>query len=397
MRYYALHLSSHMRDDQQRMVIKMKNFSKILCVVLALVMALSVASCSLSKQYAYQKDDIELPIGVYIYYLNSAYSQAQSYAQQSDLYDSETGKYDGKKSFLKMEITDDDGNTAVAEDWIKDKAAENLGIAVATYTKFNELGCTLDQTEMDSSKTYYQSYWDQGYSESFEPYGISFDSFFQAAYEIPAMESEAFTAEYAEDGPSAVSAEELGKYFTENFTSYKYFSANLYTTTESTSEDGSEDTASTTTPFTEEEVAAYQKSFEGYASTLSSGGSFDDVLAEYMEAYDIADDPSTSNVEIIDADTDDDILKAVKDMKDGQAMTVEIGETDDSKQLYLIYREPIENQLEAYTDPDQNRDTVLSEMKHEEFDELLKKLAEELNITPSSACSSYKPSLFEEK
>ena len=42
----------------------MKNFSKILCVVLALVIALSAASCSLSKQYAYQQDDIELPIGV---------------------------------------------------------------------------------------------------------------------------------------------------------------------------------------------------------------------------------------------------------------------------------------------------------------------------------------------
>ena len=125
MRYYAVKIN-HPRHRKQRTVIKMKNFTKILCVVLALVVALSAAACSLTQQYAYQKDDIELPIGTYIYYLYSAYNEAQNLAQQSDLYDSETGKYDGKKSFLKMEITDEDGETAVAEDWINDKAAEKL-------------------------------------------------------------------------------------------------------------------------------------------------------------------------------------------------------------------------------------------------------------------------------
>ena len=126
----------------------MKNFTKILCVVLALVMALSVASCSLSKQYAYQKDGVELPIGVYVYYMYSAYNEAQTLAQKSDLYDAATGKYDGKKSFLKIEITDEDGNTAVAEDWITDKTKEKLQNAVAIETKFNELGCTVDQAEL---------------------------------------------------------------------------------------------------------------------------------------------------------------------------------------------------------------------------------------------------------
>ena len=172
----------------------MKNFSKILCVVLALVVALSAAACSLSPEYAYQKDDIELPIGVYIYYLYNAYNSAQNYAQQSDLYDSETGKYDGSKSFLKIEITDDDGETAVAEDWIINKAVEDTKNAVAVETKFNELGCTIDQTELDSTKTYYQSYWDQSYAEQMEPYGISFESFFEAGYTIPVMKTEAFKA-----------------------------------------------------------------------------------------------------------------------------------------------------------------------------------------------------------
>ena len=36
-------------------------------------------------------------------------------------------------------------------------------------------------------------------------------------------------------------------------------------------------------------------------------------------------------------------------------------------------------------------------MKGEDFDALLKKLAEDMNVQPSSACNNYKPSMFETK
>lgn len=373
----------------------MKNFSKILCVVLALVVALSAASCAMAPQTAYEKDGIKLPIGVYIYYMYTAYTSAQGFAQKSDLYDASTGKYDGKKSFLKMEITDDDGNTAVAEDWIKNKAEERTKEAVAIYTKFNELGCTIDQTELDNTRTYYKNYWDQSYATQLEPFGISFDSFFMAGYEIPVRETEAFKAEYATDGPSAVSNEELTKYFTENYVSYKYFSANLFTTAAADTADASAETASESVALPADEIDAYKKDFESYASTLSSGGSFDDVKTSYMEKYAVEQDPATQNVEIIPDDTEDEILKAIKGMKDGQAMTMEIGDDDTSKQLYVLYREPIANQTAKYTDPEQEKDTVLSSMKQEDFEQLLKDLVEKLNVTLSSACGSYNPSLFE--
>ncbi len=383
-------------DSKQRTVIKMKNFSKILCVVLALVVALSAASCSLSPQYAYQKDDIELPIGIYIYYLYSAYNSAQGFAQKSELYDAQTGKYDGKKSFLQMEITDDDGETAVAETWIINKAEENTKKAVAVNTKFKELGCTIDQTELDSTQTYYKNYWDQSYAEQMESFGISFTSFFEAGYILPVKQDEAFKAEYGTNGPSAVSDEELSAYFKDNFTSYKYFSANLYTSSEASATDnGSVDTASTNTPLSAEEITAYQKEFNDYVTTLTEGGSFKDVAEKYKAAHEITEEPTTEKVEVIDKDTTDEILKTVLDMKDGQAMTVEIGEDENSKQLYLIYREPIENQLAAYTDPEQHKDDVLNEMKHDDFDQLLKDLVEKQGITLSSACSGYKPSMFE--
>ena len=378
----------------------MKNFSKILCVVLALVMALSVAACSMSKQYAYKENDTELPIGVYIYYLRSAYSQAEGFAQKSELYDSETGKYDGKDSFLKMEITDDDGNTAVAEQWIKDKAEKDTKLAIATYLKAKELNAsTIDQTELDSAKSYYKSYWEQSLSADYETYGISFDSFFMAGYTVTAMEGEAFKAEYGTNGPSAVSNEELTKYFTDNYVSYKYFSANLYKTeTTSTGEEGSSTDTGTDVALSQDEIAAYQKSFDSYASKLSSGTSFDDVVKEYMSDYNIEEDPRTENVEVISEDDTDELKKTIKDMKDGQAMTVTIGEEDNTKQIYVIYREPIADKVEEYTAADSdNRNNVLSSMKHDDFDKLLEEYAEKLDIKLSSSCDSYKPSMFEAK
>ena len=379
----------------------MKNFTKILCVVLALVMALSVASCSLTKQYAYQKDGIELPVGVYVYYMYSSYNEAQTLAQKSDLYDATTGKYDGKKSFLKMEITDEDGNTAVAEDWIINKTKEKLQNAVAIETKFKELGCTVDQTETEQAKTYLQqSYWDQNLKTVLEPCGVSFDSFFMAEYLINILEkNEAFKAEYGEGGPSAVSTPDLTDYFTKNYTSYKYFSANLYTTESSgeAADTTASSTAGTNTPFSEEKVAEYQKAFDGYASDISNGGSFEDAVKKYQEAYNVTEDPSTSNVEIIDENTTDELLKTIKDMKDGQAMTLEIGEDDSSKQLYVIYREPIEKQIDAYINDADKSAAVLQSMKGEDFDALLKKLAEDMKVEPSSACNGYKPSMFETK
>ena len=384
----------------------MKLISKILCVVLVLVVALCAASCSLSQQYAYQKDGVELPIGVYVYNLYSAYSQAQSYAQKSDKYDSTTGRYDGKKSFLKMEITDGDGNKAIAEDWIKDKAKENTIDAIAVLSKYTQLGGTMDEATPNTKYVDlvpYASYY--GYDESvklsdmaapYEEYGIGFDSWL-FCQQLDTMENVAFEKEYGKGGPSEVSDEDLTKFFKENYTSYKYISVPLYETIETTPDDGSSETTSTNQPLSDKVIADYKKEFEGYASTLSKGGSYDDVAKKYMKAHDVESDPTQSQVTVIDKDTTDELSKAILDMKDGQAMTIEIGDSDDSKTLYLLYREPIENQVKDYTDPEKYRSTVLSKMKHDEFHEFLESYAKDNGFELSSACNDYNPSMFEKK
>ena len=413
MRYCAVSLLPDRIHSKQRTVIKMKNVTKILCVVLALVMALSAASCSLTKQYAYQKDDVELPIGVYIYYLQQAYNQAQQYAQQSDKYDADKGRYDGKKSFLKMEITPEEGeDPVVAEDWIKSTAEKNTKHAVAVMTKFKELGCTMDEAALDTGLKNFKTSWDKSdddqqlntsflqyfgnTKQTFEEIGVSYESVYMVINTLPMMENEVFNAQYGTNGPSAVSDEEITTYLKDNYVSYRQLVVNLYTTSTPDETDPGAESASGNTPLSDEEIASYQSAFAEYASTLSDGGSFADVVAKYNESFGKEEEVTDPTVTKLEKDSTDEIQKTLKDMKDGQAMTVEIGEDENSKQLHLLYREKIEDQYESYTDPKgENKTSILKEMKQEDFEKLLDDAAEDIKL--SSACNSYKPSMFESK
>lgn len=373
----------------------MRNFTKILCAVLVLVIALSAASCTLTKQYSYKTDDVELPIGVYIYYLQSAYNEAQSLAQKSDKYDSEAGTYDGSKSFLKLEITDDDGVTAVAEDWIKDKAAQYLNEAVAVYHEAAALGASPDEATASYYENMYESYWDS-IKDSYEGIGVSYESFIQAGITIPLLRSAVFEKEYEADGPQAVSDEDLQKFFEENYTSYKYFSANLYTSEDSlvTDADGNETTEAANVAMTDKQIERHQNYFALFADRINSGTN---TFSEMLDAYNVkfsAEATATEDIKKIDEDTTDELEKNIAALKEGEAKYVTIGDDENSRQIYLIYKAPIADEKDYIADSD-NRMSVISEMKQDDFTDLLKTVAESLSIEKSSAINSYKPSMFE--
>ena len=76
------------------------------------------------------------------------------------------------------------------------------------------------------------------------------------------------------------------------------------------------------------------------------------------------------------------------------AKQVIIGE-DGSRKIYLIYKEPIADTTETEFESSDNRESVLSTMKEDDFRALLKKTASEISVKKSSACDKYKPSMFE--
>lgn len=385
----------------------MKHVTKILAVILVTVIALSTTACSLTPQWSYADGENQLSIGTYIYAMHNAYSQAESYAKETDVYDSEAGTYDGKKSFLEVKITDEDGNEAVAQQWIKDETDKTMKTLLTIDKEFERLSCEIDDEAMANHKATAKEYWEYGpyysmygeqyispYKDLYEPLGVSYESF-EYFYLTSAKQQVIFDTLYKEGGEKAVAEKELKEYFTENYTSYVYFNTNLYTSTQETSEDGQ--SLSKNEALSKKEIKKIEDQYKGYVEDIKAGDSVEDVAEKMMKDQKLDSDPSVKAVEPLEnSSIGEDLVAAIEELKEGEASYKIIGEKD-SQVIYFFYKEPIDNQVKNYIKDEANVESVLQNFKGEEFqtyiDDLAKALKPEIN---EKAIKKYTPAFFEE-
>lgn len=377
----------------------MKAIKKITAAFLAVLMIMSISGCSTKPEWSYKADDNEVQIGVYIYALYTAYNQAASYASSAEGYDAE-------KSFLNLTITDDDGETAVAKDWIVDTAKELAKNILTIEEEFEARGLTLTAEDEAAAKKsadndwnlgpYYDRYLAYGmmptpYKNILEPYGVSYESFERASYMASAKQTALFEEIYINDEETAVSTEDLTNYFTENYTSYSYLSVRL-------ADSATDDSGSTTyTAMSDEDIAEIESTLQGYADNINNGaGTFAEQMVEYTALKELESDPSTSAVENLDESSlNEDVIAALNELEEGKASLVKVGEAENAY-YYLIYKAPIADSVADYIEDETNSFNVLSAMKSEEFQDMLTAKAEELGIQENtSVVNSYKPSMFE--
>lgn len=377
----------------------MKAIKKITAAFLAVLMIMSISGCSTKPEWSYKVDDNEVQIGIYIYALYTAYNQAASYASSAEGYDAE-------KSFLNLTITDDDGETAVAKDWIVDTAKELTKNILTIEEEFEARGLTLTAEDEAAAKEsadndwnlgpYYDRYLAYGmmptpYKNILEPYGVSYESFERASYMASAKQTALFEEIYINDEETAVSTEDLTNYFTENYTSYSYLSVRLADS--ATDESGS----TTYTAMSDEDIAEIESTLQGYADNINNGaGTFAEQMVEYTALKELESDPSTSAVENLeDSSLNEDVVAALNELEEGKASLVKVGEAENAY-YYLIYKAPIADSVADYIEDETNSFNVLSAMKSEEFQDMLTAKAEELGIQENtSVVNSYKPSMFE--
>ena len=377
----------------------MKAIKKITAAFLAVLMIMSISGCSTKPEWSYKVDDNEVQIGVYIYAFYTAYNQAASYASSAEGYDAE-------KSFLNLTITDDDGETAVAKDWIVDTAKELTKNILTIEEEFEARGLTLTAEDEAAAKEsadndwnlgpYYDMYLAYGmmptpYKDILEPYGVSYESFERASYMASAKQTALFEEIYINDEETAVSTEDLTNYFTENYTSYSYLSVRL-------ADSATDDSGSTTyTAMSDEDIAEIESTLQGYADNINNGaGTFAEQMVEYTALKELESDPSTSAVENLkDSSLNEDVIAALNELEEGKASLVKVGEAENAY-YYLIYKAPIADSVADYIEDETNSFNVLSAMKSEEFQDMLTAKAEELGIQENtSVVNSYKPSMFE--
>lgn len=371
--------------------------SSFLLAVMMLFTALMAAGCtpiSLNKEWSYKSDVKTLDIGVYIYSLDTAYQQALTYAKELEDYD------ETKDTWLDMEITDDDGNKEVASKWIKEQADKMCLSYLVLEEQLKAENVKIDEATLASADEQAETYWnvgqyaDYGYvmpmSEDLIPYGISLDSFKYCTTQYSTKYQALFNAIYGKGGSKEVADSDLEKYFTENFVDYSYFSVNLYSS--SADETG---TSTTNTALSESEAKKLTDEIDGYAKDINNGKSYEDVMSEYMQANNVTTDPSTSNVETLEASSMGDELKdAVKKLDSEKATTLKVG-TGESAVYYLIYKRDINNDIDDYAKNETNRPQVLSAMKSEEYADYIDGLAKDLKYEKNeSVLNQYEPKMF---
>lgn len=374
----------------------MKPSLKLGSLLLALMMAFSAvaAGCSVNKEWSYKTSEKELPIGVYIYCLSNAYSTAKGYAEKLKDYDST------KDTWLDMKIKDDDGNEAVAREWIKDKAQEYCLNFLVVEQQMKKENATYDEATLENYRSQAKQYWEVGaqseyqqtaaLKNSYEKYGVSLESFTYVYADANVYQEALFYALYGKGGSQEVTDEELNKFFTDKYVSYSYYSAPLYTST--TDEAGEQKNVA----MSDKEVKEAKKLFEDYANDINKDGkSLDDVTKAYQKKKGDDTLEPTSNTEVLDdVSMGDEFKEALKKLDGKKATTITVGEKENAM-LYFVYKDDIKTVAKTYLKDKDQKKQVLAKMKSDDFNKkYLKNMAKDMKYEKNSAVDGYDPKMF---
>ncbi|MGN0641864.1 MAG: hypothetical protein ACI4JJ_01840 [Huintestinicola sp.] len=241
---------------------KTKYIKKIAAGMTAAAMLASLTACGEDTTWGAVIDGEQIPAGIFIYYLQSGYYQAQS-----KLTANEDGTY---PDVFTADIEGKDGKT-----WIYDYATEQMQKYAAIEAKCAEYGVTISDEDMEAAKISVDSTWDyieQYYGENyFESMGISQDSYLKT-YVSDLKYDALFDKLYSPEGEHGVSEDELKAYLDENYAMINYIEMEL--------RDGEGNLLKS------EGKAERMAMAEEYVERYKAGESFDSLNAEYVAYYD---------------------------------------------------------------------------------------------------------------
>lgn len=346
-------------------MIKMKKFLKRAAAgALALAMCAGLAGCySEDKAWAAKMGNDTMPIGGYIYYLSSAYSQASALVE------------DGQ------EVLKNTVENQSAKDWIEEKAMGYLRSFYFVEQKFNELGLSLDAEDKETISNASNSMWSY-YKTAFETMGVAQDSFTKAYAEYNVKLQKVMLAMYGAGGERALSEDEMHDFYTGNYIYYNYFYVPLTTTDEEGNSQAMDD---------EQKEEALEKLRE-HAMKISSGDeTLDLASANYANAT--GTEPSLGTPIAIRSDSmNEQFADALNGIKNGEAALVDM-----STGVYVLQKIDIEEDFQALMEDESRRTGLITELKGEEFSNYVEEQSANVNMELNSkAVSSVNLSLVAE-
>ena len=379
---------------------------KLSAGLLAAAMTVGLSGCTLGTTswiLRYGEDNAEVPTGIYVQNMYTAYQAATQYVEDSS-------------NVLGGEI---DGRSA--DQWIRDTALNLTKQYLAVNLKFDEEGLTLTEAENTNIQTLVDTVWNL-YGESYTLLGINRDSY-QKMQEYSAKASDLFQHYYGEGGELAPTDEEYSTYFTENYdrTRAVYYAKNDVDSM--TDEERAEAEAALAEGETlpesgrEQADAALSRIQNGeYIVTIlqeieaeqaAEGGSTDETAdnSSSSAADDAADDTGSDSaadtetdpsqydnlVNVNDTSVPEAYRTASHEMAVGESRIVE---TDSG--YYVVYKlelDPDGSELES------RKASLLQEMKGDEYNDMIAQWVEELPVVTvnEATVEEFSPELIDSR
>lgn len=375
----------------------MKPTVKIASLLMAVLMLFSVfaSGCTLSKEWSYKTSEKELAIGIYLTAMQESYNQAKNYASKLDDYDAESNKW------LDMEITDDDGNTAVAREWIKNEAERKCLELLVLEPELKKLGATTDEAELDTQAKTYETQWYSSARATLEKHGVSAESYIYYMTNYSRMRDQLFEMIYGEGGTQAVSQEEITKYLTDNYGRYAALPVSLYEST--TDEAGTESTVA----LSAEKIKSITDTLDGYAKQINeikdpakAEEASTKLLEEYISSNNLGESTQVTNVTLERKNPNtsvDELDKAISGLEEGKATTIKVGEDENSQSYFYIFRYNEDSLKKNYQEDGITDSTLLKKLKSKDYTAYLKSLIDKSNYEKSDSVDKYDPGIFYEE
>ena len=379
----------------------------IVLAVLCGAMAVSAGSCAMSQTYPVTVDGEQLRAGIYILEqqeaLNAALSKLRE--EQPDLDTSAEG-FD----YFKQTV---EGKSFA--DWINETALENCRGYVATERLFDQNGLTLTADKLSEVNANVKSLWNDenqyaqyyyGVSvigDYYEKYGISEQSFLD--YEINESKSNAlFTFLYGEGGSKAATQEEINASLSSDYLALNYFPYEL-------------ENGATAQSFADRIAGGeeYEEVYRDYAQAIADAEAAANAAAaetaDGEESGEIANTDSAEAEAAASAETaatvvekaekdsliqimkkssnapSEEFVKQASAMNNGDVKVITV-DSDSGTKTYVVQKLDILSLTEKTKD---TVDTIRTDLKTDEFRELIKSTGAGYTLTTDSSINLYKP------
>lgn len=386
----------------------MRNLKKIISVVLALLMVLSLGACSdlpksTSAPWSYRYGKFEYSMGIHVYSLFSAYSQAYNTIAKA-----QGEEFDEEASILDVESTfDETSGVMVCSEWIKEEAHRITRSLIGLDLMLEKYEIVLDPQLVKASEEqarkdwylgpYYEEYVSYGsastpYKDLLEPYGISFESFNEGVYLASVKQNAIFDKLYNKGGIEEVPEKELNAYFEKNYTSYGSFTVNLY---ESVPDSATGQIVNK--PFDAKKTEDIKSNLEYYIKMMENGISFKTIGEVYTAYAGLEYNPIYEHTEItsdgISDNLPDEVVEVLNTMKEGEAKIIYVG-NEESPMAYFIYKDKIKDKTKSFVKD--NYSDILQAIKSDDFFEKMNGFNETIQCEINTeAVEEFSPELIE--